>query len=119
MLSSPDPMDVFFKMLGTMTQHGAKIPIPVVHWVLGMNRQRALGEKLNAPIDKKLRTLGAVRMSGGSLEAHNALRIAQRSPLQALRGGILGPLGGWVEKLLTEQNLLDLVRRKVKPQTLD
>ena len=40
------------------------------------------------------------------------------SPMQALRGGILGPLGGWVEKLLSEQNLLDLVRGKVKPLTL-
>jgi len=118
-LSSPDQMDVFTKMLGTMTQHGAKIPLPVVHWVLGMNRQRALGEKLDAPIDKKLRTLAAVRMTGGSLEAYNALRIAQRSPMQALRGGILGPLGGWVEKLLTEQNPLDLIRGKVKPQTLN
>ncbi len=117
-LSSTDQMDVFTKMLGTMTQHGAKIPLPVVHWVLGMNRQRALGEKLDAPIDKKLRTLAAVRMTGGSLEAYNALRIARRSPMQALRGGILGPLGGWVEKLLSEQNLLDLVRGKVKPLTL-
>lgn len=118
-LASPDQMDVFTKMLGTMTQHGAKIPLPVVHWVLGMNRQRSLGEKLDAPIDKKLRTLAAVRMTGGSLEAYNAMRIARRSPMQALRGGILGPMGAWVEKLLTEQNPLDLIRGKVQPKTLD
>lgn len=117
-LASPDQMDVFTKMLGTMAQQGARIPIEVVHWVLGMNRQRSLGEKLDAPIDGKLRRLAAVRMTGGSLKAYNALRIARRSPLQALRGGILGPVGGWLEKLLSEQNLLDILKGKVKPQTL-
>jgi hypothetical protein len=117
-LASPDQMDVFTKLLGTMAQQGAKIPIEVVHWVLGMNRQRSLGEKLDAPIDGKLRRLGMVRMTGGSLEAYNAIRIAGRSPLQALRGGILGPIGAWVERVLSEQNLLDMMKGKVKAQTL-
>ena len=117
-LASPDSMDVFTKLLGSMAQEGAKIPLPVVHWVLGMNRQRALGEKLDAPVDGKLRALAAMRMTGGSLETFNALRIAQRTPSQALRGCVLGPLGGWIGKVIMEQNLIDLAHGKISKPTL-
>ena len=55
-----------------------------------------------------------MRMTGGSLETFNALRIAQRSPIQALQGGVLGPLGGWIGKILLEQNPIDLLRGRIK-----
>lgn len=100
-LASPDRMDVFTKLLGTVSEAGSDIPLPVVHWVLGMNRQVALGEKLGTPIEGKLKLLAGMRKTGGSLEAYNALRIAQRTPAQLLQGSILGPLGGWVGHLLT------------------
>ncbi len=54
----------------------------------------------------------------GSLKAYNALRIAQRSPTQALRGGILGLIGGWAERLLTQQNLFHLASDRVRPLNL-
>lgn len=117
-LASPKDMDVFTRLLGTVAGQGGKIPIPVVHWILGMNRQRALGEKIDRPFEKQIRNLGKVRFTGGSLDVYNAMRIARRTPIQALQGGLLGPVGGWLQKVLREQSWLDLARGRAVPQTL-
>ena len=76
------------------------MPIPVVHWVLGMNRQIALGEKTGDSMMNSLRVMALVRKSGGDIETFNALRVAGRTPLQVVGGGVMGPVGSWLKGML-------------------
>lgn len=99
-LDSKDRMDTFTKLLGTLAGRGGKVPIPVVHWVLGMNRQIALAEKTGDSLMNTLRALAVVRKTGGDMATFNALRVARRNPLQAARGAVFGPVGSWVTSWL-------------------
>ena len=97
---SKERMDKFTKLLGTLAGLGGKVPIPVVHWVLGMNRQIALGEKTGDSMMNSLRVMALVRKSGGDIETFNALRVAGRTPLQVVGGGVMGPVGAWLKGML-------------------
>lgn len=97
---SKERMDKFTKLLGNLAGLGGKVPIPVVHWVLGMNRQIALGEKTGDSMMNSLRVMALVRKSGGDIETFNALRVAGRTPLQVVGGGVMGPVGSWLKGML-------------------
>jgi len=46
--------DAFIQLVGKVRQKGGRVPLPVVQWVLGMNRQVALRKKLGIPLDRRL-----------------------------------------------------------------
>jgi hypothetical protein len=48
-LARQDRMDCFIHLLSLLSRNGAKVPISSVHWVLGLNRQMALAEKIGDP----------------------------------------------------------------------
>lgn len=93
LLERGEPMDAFVRLLGLMERKGNPVPLGTVHWVLAVNRQRALGAKIGKPVDRALKGLVLTRRLGGSLESYNRVRQAGRQ-LQQLAGSLIpGPLG--------------------------
>jgi hypothetical protein len=93
LLERGEPMDAFVRLLGLMERKGNPVPLGTVHWVLAVNRQRALGVKIGKPVDRALKGLVLTRRLGGSLESYNRVRQAGRQ-LQQLAGSLIpGPLG--------------------------
>jgi ABC1 atypical kinase-like domain/Peptidase family M48 len=94
-LAREDSMDAFIRLLGLMETKGNRIPLPVVHWVMAVNRQKALGEKIEKPLTPMLRNLLLTRQAGGSLKLYNMARLGRRTALN-LAGSMVGGLTGWV-----------------------
>ncbi len=93
LLERGEPMDAFVRLLGLMERKGNPVPLGTVHWVLAVNRQRALGAKIGKPVDRALKGLVLTRRLGGSLESYNRVRQAGRQ-LEQLAGSLIpGPLG--------------------------
>lgn len=53
-MARPKVMDKFIHLLSLLARNGADVPISTVHWVLAMNRQLVLGEKLDQSIKGQL-----------------------------------------------------------------
>jgi hypothetical protein len=47
-LKRPDMADAFIKLISQIRNNGGEVPLPVVQWVLGMNRQRVLNRKIGS-----------------------------------------------------------------------
>jgi hypothetical protein len=71
LLKSTDPMDVFVKVLSKLEERGFEVPLSTIHWVLGVNRQAKLGEKIGVPVRAEFRNLLLSRKAGLSLENYN------------------------------------------------
>jgi hypothetical protein len=71
-LERKDRMDCFIHLLSTLSRSGADVPISSVHWVLGMNRQMALAEKIGDPIDSAVRNMVLNHKAGLPLSTFNA-----------------------------------------------
>lgn len=71
-LAREDRMDCFIHLLSLLSRNGAKVPISSVHWVLGLNRQMALAEKIGDPIDQAVKTMIANHKAGLPLAVFNA-----------------------------------------------
>ncbi len=71
-LAREDRMDCFIHLLSLLSRNGAKVPISSVHWVLGLNRQIALAEKIGDPIDGAVKNMVANHKAGLSLSVFNA-----------------------------------------------
>lgn len=98
-LSHEDKMDRFIHLLSLLNTKGHHVPLPVVHWILGANRQVALGKKVGFKAYQMLRNMVIVRRVGGPLVLYNALHLANRAIVNGLRsvfaaahmGGVDGP----------------------------
>ncbi|MEW6278123.1 MAG: hypothetical protein AB1758_05840 [Candidatus Eremiobacterota bacterium] len=97
-LAGKDAMDTFVRLVGFLAGRGKKVPLPVVHWVLGINRQRALGERIGQPVEPTLRNLVLTRRLGLPEEVPNALHLA--ASRASLSGLLPGPLGAALRFLL-------------------
>ena len=67
-LEREDRIDCFIHLL---SRNGAKVPISSVHWVLGLNRQMALAEKIRDPIGvqpKATTVTGTVSKDGNTYD---------------------------------------------------
>ena len=71
-LEREDRMDCFIHLLSALSRSGADVPISSVHWVLGMNRQIALAEKIGDPIDSAVRNMVLNHKAGLPLSTFNA-----------------------------------------------
>ena len=65
-------MDCFVHLLSLLSRNGAKVPISTVHWILGINRQIALAEKIGQPIDGAIKKMVANHKAGMPLTTFNA-----------------------------------------------
>ena len=57
-LEREDRMDCFIHLLSKLNRRGANVNIATVHWVLGVNRQMALSEKIEKPINEDVKSNG-------------------------------------------------------------
>ncbi len=86
LLAAGERMDRFVKLLSLLERSGKPVPISTVHWVLAVNRQIALGEKIHLDIYSRLRTLLLSRKAGLSQSFYNRLHLWIRA-LQRLPEG--------------------------------
>ncbi|MFN8610065.1 MAG: hypothetical protein U0931_21160 [Vulcanimicrobiota bacterium] len=71
-LERKDRMDCFVHLLSLLSRNGAQVPISSVHWILGLNRQIALAEKIGQPIDEAVKKMIANHKAGLPLATFNA-----------------------------------------------
>ena len=53
-LASTDRMGRFVKLVAKIRSRGGRIPIGAVHWVMAVNRQLALSEKIGTHLEWKV-----------------------------------------------------------------
>jgi len=104
-LEREDRMDCFIHLLSTLSRKGADVPLSAVHWILGVNRQLALAEKIGKPIDKQVRNMVINHKIGLPLVTYNAahgtkeatVRAANHAARMAVAIGtsIAHVVGGW------------------------
>ncbi len=71
-LAREDRMDCFIHLLSLLSRNGADVPISSVHWILGLNRQIALAEKIGDPIDGAVKNMVLNHKAGLPLATFNA-----------------------------------------------
>lgn len=71
-LAREDRMDCFIHLLSLLSRNGARVPISSVHWILGLNRQMALAEKIGDPIDGAVKNMIMNHKAGLPLATFNA-----------------------------------------------
>ena len=100
-----DRMDCFIHLLSAISRKGAEVPLSTVHWVLGINRQMALGEKIGKPIDNEIRNivithkvklpLGAYNTAHATKETAVKLGKAAAKAAVSVARSIATTIGGW------------------------
>jgi hypothetical protein len=112
-LERADRMDCFIHLLSTISQSGAEVPLSTVHWVLGLNRQMALTEKIGKPIDKQVRNMVINHKIGLPLGVYNTAHETKETVVWAagvaadtavaVGAGIINWVGGWFGWKLPEK----------------
>jgi len=82
-LEREDRMDCFIHLLSAISQSGAEVPLSSVHWVLGLNRQMALTEKIGKPIDKEVRNMVIAHKLKMPLGVYNAAHETKETAVWA------------------------------------
>jgi hypothetical protein len=100
-----DRMDCFIHLLSKLSREGADVPLSTVHWILGINRQMALSEKIGQPIDKQVRNMVIAHKLKMPLGAYNAAHATKETAVwlgevavdTALKvgTGLIHMVGGW------------------------
>jgi len=93
LLESDERMDIFVHLLSKLNEQGTKVPISVVHWVMAMNRQLALGEKTGQNTQGVVRNLLLVKKLGGSLKTYNRVHLAHELAHRVAAAFLPGPAG--------------------------
>jgi hypothetical protein len=108
-LAREDRMDCFIHLLSLLSNKGAEVPISSVHWVLGLNRQMALAEKIGDPIDGAVKNMVLNHKAGLGLATFNAsygsgaklvamskqAMYAAGETARSLVGSVAGSVGAW------------------------
>jgi hypothetical protein len=82
LLERTQRMDIFVHLLSLLSQKGADVPISSVHWILGLNRQMALGERLDQPIEKQVRHMVINHKMGMPLALYNTAHAIKEKALE-------------------------------------
>lgn len=93
-LQRKERMDCFIHLLSLISRKGADVPISSVHWVLGLNRQLALGKKLNQSVQGQVRNIVLTHKVGLPLGVYNTAH-AVRDKLMGWAGALGHALIGW------------------------
>lgn len=75
-------MDSFIRLLAAISQKGGKVPLSTVHWVLALNRQMVLGDKLDQGIKLELVGMVGAHKLGLPLTAYNAVHDTTEAAVQ-------------------------------------
>lgn len=87
-MARPKVMDKFIHLLSLLARSGADVPISTVHWVLAMNRQLVLGEKLDQSIKGQLVGMVVTHKLGLPLGVFNTIYAANEK-VKNLATGLL------------------------------
>ena len=101
MMDSENPMDIFIKLVGYLANNDSEMPLSTVHWILMLNRRRALEEKVDGSYDLTLKLMGASHLLTGSLTPYNTARVAARS-LKNVLGDLLHGAGAVATTVVDE-----------------
>ncbi|MBN9419750.1 hypothetical protein ABS71_08690 [bacterium SCN 62-11] len=93
-LHRTERMDCFIHLLSLISRKGAHVPISTVHWVLGLNRQLALGKKLDQSVQNQVRNIVLTHKVGLPLGVYNTAH-AVRDKLAGWAGALGHALFGW------------------------
>ncbi|MBT9586715.1 hypothetical protein IV102_25455 [bacterium] len=93
-LDRKERMDRFIHMLSLVSQKGADVPISSVHWVLGLNRQLALGKKLGQSVQSQVRNMVITHKVGLPLGVYNTAHAIKEKVTQ-WAGALAHCLVGW------------------------
>ena len=94
LLKRKDRMDRFIHLLSLVSQKGADVPISAVHWVLGLNRQLALGRKLGQSVQSQVRNIVITHKIGLPLGVYNTAH-AIKEKVSQWAGALAHCLVGW------------------------
>lgn len=95
---STQKMDMFIRLLALISERGARVPLSTVHWILALNRQYVLGEKLDQGIKAQVAGLAVTQRLGLPLAVFNTVQAAAQKTAEvagAIVGGITGLVTGW------------------------
>lgn len=93
-LHRKERMDCFIHLLSLISRKGADVPISTVHWVLGLNRQLALGKKLDQSVQGQVRNIVLTHKMGLPLGVYNTAH-AVRDKLVGWASSLGHALIGW------------------------
>lgn len=97
LIARKERMDIFIHLLSTLNQKGADVPISAVHWVLGLNRQIALGKKLDQSVQTQVRNMVLTHKMGLPLSVYNTAH-AIREKVSQWTAAVTHALIGWAIK---------------------
>lgn len=93
-LGRKERMDCFIHLLSLVSNKGADVPIAAVHWVLGLNRQLALGKKLGQSVQGQVRNIVITHKLGLPLGVYNTVHT-MKDKLVGFASGLGHALFGW------------------------
>lgn len=73
-LERTEPMDRFVQLIAVHSKMGIELPLPTVHWILGMNRLRTLGNKIGIHPD-----ISIAKMAYGKIIKDKATDIISKT----------------------------------------
>lgn len=95
-------MDKFIRLLSLVSEKGAEVPLSTVHWVLALNRQIVLGEKLDQGIKAQVFGMVVNHRLGLPLTVFNTVQAAAQKTTE-IAGAVVGGIAGWVTGWFTEE----------------
>ena len=78
-LDRKEMMGRFIHLLSLIAREGGEVPLSSVNWILGLNRQIALGKTLDLPVEKQVKTMVASHKLGLGLGTANTVNAVARS----------------------------------------
>ncbi len=91
---STKKMDAFIRLLAVISQKGGKVPLSAVHWVLALNRQFVLGDKLDQSIKAEVVGMVVNHKAGLPLGVYNTVHDTTDKAIQ-WTGNVAHCLGAW------------------------
>lgn len=92
---STQKMDLFIRLLALISEKGAEVPLSTVHWILALNRQYVLGDKLEQSIKGQVVGLAVGHRLGVGLGTFNTAQAALAKAQQLASSAVSG-IAGWV-----------------------
>lgn len=99
---SKQKMDLFIRLLALISENGAEVPLSTVHWILALNRQYVLGDKLDQSIKGQVVGLAVGHRLGVSLRTFNTAQAAL-AKAQQIASSVVSGIAGWVTGWFTDE----------------
>ncbi len=95
-------MDKFIRLLSLVSEKGGEVPLSTVHWVLALNRQMVLGEKLDQGIKGEVIGMVLNHRVGLPLSVYNTAQ-ATLETAGRVAGSVISGIAGFVTGWFTDE----------------